>query len=133
MPVKSNIYVQGTPVRLQVRQNPLIGTDPRRRFVISDPIHPIHDLDLLRRAPASHEGIRDCCVEEVVASASLTTPRVLALRAVSPKAKLDGVEVHPSAPQLASSHAMIRSSRLPKPSRRTAILSARGTGVPRRE
>ena len=34
MPVKSNIYVQGTPVRLQVQQNPLIGTDPWRRRVL---------------------------------------------------------------------------------------------------
>jgi hypothetical protein len=38
----------------------------------------------------------------------------------------DGVEIHPSAPQLASSHAMIRSSRLPKPSGRTAILTLTG-------
>ncbi len=51
MPVKSNIYVQGTPVRLQVRQNPLIGTDPRRRRVLPDPEHPIDGLD----PPPAHQ------------------------------------------------------------------------------
>ena len=38
------------------------------------------------------------------ARASFTTPRVLALCAVSPKAMLDGAEIHPLAPQLVSSH-----------------------------
>ena len=42
----------------------LIGTDPRRRLVIPDLIHPIHDLDPLHRAPAGHEGARERCIRE---------------------------------------------------------------------
>jgi hypothetical protein len=38
---------------------------------------------------------------------SMTQPRALALCAVSPTTKLDGRQIHPSAPQFASSHAMI--------------------------
>jgi hypothetical protein len=43
-------------------------------------------------------------------------PRALALRVVSPKAKLDGLEIGSPAPQLALSHETMWSSRLPKAS-----------------
>jgi hypothetical protein len=43
-----------------------------------------------------------------------------------PKTKLDDREIDRSAPQFASSHAMIWSSRLPKPSGGTAILTLTG-------
>jgi len=39
-------------------------TDPGRRFVIPDLIHPIHDLDPMHRAPACHEGAREHCIRE---------------------------------------------------------------------
>jgi hypothetical protein len=56
-------------------------------------------------------------------SRSMTLPRALALCAVSPKTKLNGREIDRSKPLLASSHAMIWSSRLPKPSSGTATLT----------
>ena len=59
-------------------------------------------------------------------SRSMTLPRALALCAVSPKTKLDGREIDRSKPQFASSHAMIWSSRPPKPSGGTAILTLTG-------
>ena len=61
-----------------------------------------------------------------VISRSMTLPRALALCAVSPKTKLDGREIDRSKPLLASSHAMIWSSRLPKPPGGTAILTLTG-------
>jgi hypothetical protein len=61
-----------------------------------------------RRSRALHPRSR-------IARASLITPRVL-----------DGVEVHPSAPQLASNHAFICRSRLPSPSGRMPILMRTG-------
>ena len=61
-----------------------------------------------------------------VISRSMTLPRALALCAVSPKTKLDGREIDRSKPLLASSHAMIWSSRLPKPSSGTATLTLTG-------
>jgi len=72
-------------------------SDARRRLVIPDAIDPIHNLDPLHRAPTGHEGARASVTSaKQIATASFTTPRVL-----------DGVEVHPSAPQLASNHAFI--------------------------
>ena len=32
-------------------------SDPGCRFVVADPIHPIHNLDLLRRAPTGDECV----------------------------------------------------------------------------
>jgi len=61
-----------------------------------DGIHPIHDLDLLRHAPAGHKGCANVISAKQMASASLTTPRAL-----------DGVEIQASAPQFASSYPMI--------------------------
>src|SRR5947209_1136256 len=61
-----------------------------------------------------------------VISGSMTLPRALALCAVSPKTKLYGREIDRSKPLLASSHAMIWSSRLPKPSSGTATLTLTG-------
>jgi hypothetical protein len=58
------------------------GIDPGRRFVIADPLHPIHNLDLRSDAPMGHKRLPRACV-------------------------LDGVESQPSARQLASSHVMI--------------------------
>jgi hypothetical protein len=52
---------------------------------------------------------------EKVSPSALTTPRML-----------EGMIAHAFAPQLASSHAMIWSSRLPKPSGGTAILTRTG-------
>jgi hypothetical protein len=61
-----------------------------------------------------------------VISRSMTLPRVLALCAVSPKTKIDGREIDRSKPQFASSHAMILSSRLARPSGGIAILTLTG-------
>ena len=61
-----------------------------------------------------------------VISGSMTLPRALALCAVSPKTKLYGREIDRSKPLLASSHAMIWSTRLPKPSSGTATLTLTG-------
>src|SRR5215472_12923558 len=41
------------------------GTDPGRRFVIADPIHPIHNLDLLCDAPTGHKGCRERYIGEI--------------------------------------------------------------------
>jgi hypothetical protein len=38
---------------------------PWCRFVIADPIHPMDDLDLLRRAPPSNEYTRDRHIGEI--------------------------------------------------------------------
>jgi hypothetical protein len=61
-----------------------------------------------------------------VISRSTTLPPALALHSVSRRAKLGGLEIRPSAPQFASSHAMIWSSRLPKPSGGTTTLILTG-------
>jgi hypothetical protein len=61
-----------------------------------------------------------------VISRSMSLPHALALCAVSPKTKIDGREIDRSKPLLASSHAMIWSSRLPKPPGGTAILTLTG-------
>jgi len=71
-------------------------TNPGRWLVLPDLIHTIHDLDPLHRAPAGHEGARERCIREQIARTSFTTRCVV-----------DGVEVHPSTPQFASSHAFI--------------------------
>ena len=39
-------------------------TDPWRRLVIPDVIHPVHDLDPSHSAPAGHEGARERCIRE---------------------------------------------------------------------
>jgi hypothetical protein len=39
-------------------------TDPGRRLVTPDLIHPIHDLNPLHRAPAGHEGARERYIRE---------------------------------------------------------------------
>src|SRR5205814_3619002 len=40
-------------------------SDPGCRFVIPDPVHPVHDLDPLGRAPAGDEGIRERHIGEI--------------------------------------------------------------------
>jgi len=70
--------------------------EPRRLFVIADPIYPIHDLDRVRHAPAGHEGARDRRLGEIDGQ-----------RIIHDASDTGGVIAHASAPQLASSHAMI--------------------------
>jgi hypothetical protein len=41
------------------------GSDPGRRFVIPDPIDPIHNLDLLRGAPPGYECAGECHIGEI--------------------------------------------------------------------
>src|SRR5438128_9258383 len=53
------------PLRTHLGRPVQSRTDPGRRLVIPDPIHTIHDLKPLRRAPAGHEGTRDRHVDEI--------------------------------------------------------------------
>jgi hypothetical protein len=40
-------------------------SDPGCRFIIPDPVHPVHDLDPLGRTPAGDEGIRERHIAEI--------------------------------------------------------------------
>jgi hypothetical protein len=72
-------------------------SDARRRLVIPDLIHAIHDLDPLHCAPAGHEGARERCIPEA--------NRESIIRHAS--CARWGHGPHPSDPQLASNHAFI--------------------------
>jgi hypothetical protein len=71
-------------------------SDARRRLVIPDAIDPIHTSTLCIAHQRATKALASVTSAKQIATASFTAPRVL-----------DGVEVHPSAPQLASNHAFI--------------------------
>jgi hypothetical protein len=78
-------------------KHPMAGrSDAPRRFGIPDLIHPIHDFDPCIAHQRATKALASVASVKQIARTSFTTPRVL-----------DGVEVHPSAPQFASSHAFI--------------------------
>jgi hypothetical protein len=90
-------------------------SDPWCRFVIPDPIHPIHNSTFCEAHHRPTNALASVTSAKYMARASFTTPLVL-----------DGMDIHPSDPQLASSHSIILSRRPPKPSGGMLILIRTG-------